>query len=158
MFTLFATVPRSRNNQQQNHQNPTTQERTNSTQPTTHSQRPKTRRQPRMLQNTKIPEKQQGQHETQPTIFGNSSVVYLHPFGDSKLSGPLIARYCDTIAAIPHIARSHFEGGSHSPKMVRCPPLVLSFTQAHLYDAPFCNTSRHNCAIPHKVKYETALR
>ena len=32
----------------------------------------------------------------------------------------------------------------------RYPPLVLSFTQAHLCDTPFCNISRDNCAIPHK--------
>ena len=36
--------------------------------------------------------------------------------------------------------------------MVRYPRLgtltVLSFTQAHVYDAPFCNISRDNCAIP----------
>ena len=30
---------------------------------------------------------------------------------------------------------------------MRCPPLVLSFTQAHLCDTPFCNVSRDNCAI-----------
>ena len=34
--------------------------------------------------------------------------------------------------------------------MVRYPPLVLSFTQAHLCDTPFCYVSRDNCAIPHK--------
>ena len=43
-----------------------------------------------------------------------------------------------------------FQGGLHSPKMVRYPPLVLSFTEAHLCDTPFCNVSRENCAIPHK--------
>ena len=32
--------------------------------------------------------------------------------------------------------------------MVRYPPLVLSFTQAHLCDTPWCNVSRDNCAIP----------
>ena len=36
--------------------------------------------------------------------------------------------------------------------MVRCPPLVLSFTQAHLCDAPFSNLSRDNCARPHENK------
>ena len=36
--------------------------------------------------------------------------------------------------------------------MVRYPRLVLSFTQAHLCDTPFCNISRDNCAIPHKNK------
>ena len=34
--------------------------------------------------------------------------------------------------------------------MVRYPPLVLSITQA-----PFCNVSRDNCAIPHKNKHES---
>ena len=42
--------------------------------------------------------------------------------------------------------------------MVRYPPLVLSFTQAHLCDTPFCNVSRDNCAIPHKNKHERVLR
>ena len=37
------------------------------------------------------------------------------------------------------------------PNTVRYPPLVLSFTQAHLCDTPFCNVSRDNCAIPHKT-------
>ena len=31
--------------------------------------------------------------------------------------------------------------------MVRYPPLVLSFTQTHLCDTPFCNVSRDTCAI-----------
>ena len=34
--------------------------------------------------------------------------------------------------------------------MVRLPtPLVLSFTQAHLCDTPFCNIPRDRCAILH---------
>ena len=33
------------------------------------------------------------------------------------------------------------------PKWCDTPPLVLSFTQAHLCDTPFCNISRDNCAI-----------
>ena len=33
---------------------------------------------------------------------------------------------------------------------VAFPPWVLSFTQAHLCDTPFCNISRDICAIPHK--------
>ena len=35
--------------------------------------------------------------------------------------------------------------------MVRNPPLILSFRQAHLCDNPFCNVSRDNCAIPIKT-------
>ena len=38
------------------------------------------------------------------------------------------------------------------------PPLVLSFTQAHLCKTLFCNVSRDNCAIPHKNKHEIVLR
>ena len=45
-----------------------------------------------------------------------------------------------------------------SPKMVRYTHLVLSFTQAHLCDTPFCNISRDNCAIPHKNKHKRVLR
>ena len=51
-----------------------------------------------------------------------------------------------------------FKGGQHSPKMVRKPPLLLSFTQAHLCDTPFCNVSRDNCATSHKNKHERVLR
>ena len=42
--------------------------------------------------------------------------------------------------------------------MVRYPPLVLSFTQAHLCDIPFCNVSQDHCATPHKNKHERVLR
>ena len=49
-------------------------------------------------------------------------------------------------------------GGQQLPKMVRYPPLVLSSTQAHLCDTPFCNISRDKCAIPHKNKHERVLR
>ena len=42
-------------------------------------------------------------------------------------------------------------------RMVRYPPLVLSFTQAHLCNTRFCNVSRDACAIPHKNKHERAF-
>ena len=42
--------------------------------------------------------------------------------------------------------------------MVRYPFLVLSFTQAHLCDAPLCNVSHDNCAIPHKNELEILLQ
>ena len=45
-----------------------------------------------------------------------------------------------------------------SPRMVRYPPLVLSFTQAHLCDAPCCKASSDSCAVPHKNKQERVLR
>ena len=51
-----------------------------------------------------------------------------------------------------------FQGGEHSRKMVRYPPLVLNFAQRHPCDTPFCNVSRDNCAIPHKNKREKVLR
>ena len=66
-----------------------------------------------------------------------------------------IARYCDPIAAIPHIARYVLREVSTPPKSVRYPLFVLSFTQAHLCDTPFCNVSRDNCAIPHKQARKT---
>ena len=53
------------------------------------------------------------------------------------------------------------KGSQQSPKMVRYPPLVLGFAQAHLCDTcdtPFCNVSRDNCAIPHKNKHKRVLR
>ena len=43
-----------------------------------------------------------------------------------------------------------FQGGQHSPTMVRYPFVTLSFTEAHLCDASFCNISRDNCARPQK--------
>ena len=58
----------------------------------------------------------------------------------------------DTIAAIPHIARYLFLGSYHSSRPKNSampPPLVLSFTQAHLCDTPFCYVSRDSCAIRH---------
>ena len=42
--------------------------------------------------------------------------------------------------------------GVWSPCREGSVPLVLSFTQAHLYDTPFCNVSRDKCAIPHKSR------
>ena len=36
------------------------------------------------------------------------------------------------------------------PKWCDTPPLLLSFTQAHLCDTLFCNISRDNCAMPQK--------
>ena len=40
------------------------------------------------------------------------------------------------------------------PEIVRCSPLVLSFSEAYLCDTPFCNILRDNCAIPHKNKHK----
>ena len=45
-------------------------------------------------------------------------------------------RHCNTLAAIPHIARCFFRGISSSRKWCDTPPSwALSFTQAHLYHA-----------------------
>ena len=47
-------------------------------------------------------------------------------------------------------------GGSHSPKKVRYPPFVLSFTQTHLCDTPFCSTSRDKlCDAPSREFCDT---
>ena len=70
---------------------------------------------------------------------------------------PHIARYCGTIAAIPHIARYLFREVSSSTRWCDT-PLVLSFTQAHLCNTPFCNISRDYCVIPHKNRHQTVLR
>ena len=79
-----------------------------------------------------------------------------------KISRALVAPYycailryyrCDT----PYCAIL-FKGGQDCPKVVRCPPLVLSFTRAHLCNTPFCNISRDKCAIPHENKHERGLR
>ena len=93
----------------------------------------------------------------------------LGPFDllNSEASSRLVAPYrailryyrCDTIAAIPQIARYCLREVSTPPKWCDTPPLVLSFTQAHLRDTPFCNVLRDNCAISHKKnKHEIILR
>ena len=51
-----------------------------------------------------------------------------------------------------------FKGGGHSPKSVRYPPSLLSFTQAHQCDTPFCNVSRDNVWYPHENKHKKVLR
>ena len=69
------------------------------------------------------------------------------------LSGPILCDIAILSLRYP-ISRDTFKGRLALPKMVRYPPLVLSFTQAHRCDTPFCNLSRDNCAIPHKNKHE----
>ena len=62
------------------------------------------------------------------------------------------------IAAMPHIAR-YFSRRSAAPQNGAIPPpLVLSFTQAHLRDTTFCNMSRDNCAMPYKNRHQIVLR
>ena len=75
-------------------------------------------------------------------VYVPNDIVYV-PF-----LAPNIARHCDTIAAIPHIARYIFRELA-LPQNGAIHPLVLSSTQAHLCDTPFCNISRNNCAIQH---------
>ena len=92
---------------------------------------------------------------------GSSEVSCFRAFfvaglNSSNLSGP-ISR---DIAILSYHAML-LKGGLRSPKMVRYPPLVLSFTQAHLCGTTFCNISRDNCAIPppqKKNKHERFLQ
>ena len=94
--------------------------------------------------------------ETPQTATAFSSFLrYVYMFETLCESNRAILRYyrCDT----PYRAIL-FQGIQHSPTMVRYPPLVPSFTQAHLCDTPFCNISRDNCAIPHKNKDKIFLR
>ena len=57
-----------------------------------------------------------------------------------------IARYCDTIAAIPHIARYSFREVSSSPKSFQTPP------------CHWCSVlHRHICAIPHFATYRAII-
>ena len=58
--------------------------------------------------------------------------------------GPHIARYCDTIAAISHIARYFFREVSSSPKWCDTPPWCLV-------------SHRHICAIPHFATYRAII-
>ena len=68
---------------------------------------------------------------------------------DNALSGPVsqdiaIVYRCDT-----PISRDAFSGRlTAPPKWCDTLILVLSFTQAHLCDTPFCNISHDNCTIP----------
>ena len=55
-----------------------------------------------------------------------------------------IARYCDTIAAIPHIARYLLREVSSQSQNDAILPLALSFTQPHRCHTPCCNISRDN--------------
>ena len=63
-----------------------------------------------------------------------------------------IARYhrCDTpYRAIP------FQGGQHSPKMMRYPPfLALSFTRAHLCDTPLKKKQTRKSLRYYRYKYQ----
>ena len=98
-----------------------------------------------------------------PAAFPRAGPIFQQPFSlpASAQTLALVAPYrailryyrCDT----PYRAIL-FKGGLHSPKKLRYPPVVLSFTQAHLCDTPFCNVSRDTCAIPHKNKHEKVLR
>ena len=72
--------------------------------------------------------------------------------------GQHIAWSCDTIAAIPRIARYFSRDVGSPPNWCDTPPLALSFAQAHLCDTPFCYISRDICAIPHKNKHERVSR
>ena len=67
-----------------------------------------------------------------------------------QLSGP-ISRDIAILSLRYPISRDTFSGRLALPQNGAIPPLVLSFTQAHLCDTPFCNISRDNCAIPHKT-------
>ena len=57
---------------------------------------------------------------------------------------PHIARYCDTIAAIPHIVRYFFREVSTPPKWCETPPWHLV-------------SHRHICAIPHFATYRAII-
>ena len=66
------------------------------------------------------------------------------------LSGPVLRDTAILSLRYP-ISRDTFsEGGGHSPKIVRYPPLLLSFTQAHQCDTLFCNVLRDNVRYPMK--------
>ena len=57
---------------------------------------------------------------------------------------PHIARYCDTIAAMPHTARYFFREVSTPPKWCETPPWYLV-------------SHRHICAIPHFATYRAII-
>ena len=93
-------------------------------------------------------------------------LTYFNVFGVSgplggllllNLSGP-ISRDTAILSLRYPVSRDTFSGRLALPQNGAIPPLVLSFTKAHLCDTPFCNISRDNCAIPHENKHERVLR
>ena len=50
------------------------------------------------------------------------------------------------------ISHDTFSGRLTFPQNGAIPRLALGFTQAHLYDTPFCYISRDNCAIQKNMK------
>ena len=71
--------------------------------------------------------------------YTDSSLILKYiPIRDT-LSGPISPRYCDTIPAIPYIARCHFREVSAPPKW-DTQRLVLSFTQGASVQHPIFAT------------------
>ena len=80
-----------------------------------------------------------------------------HPFQITVNSFPVwphVARYCDTIAAIPHIARYFLREVSVPPKWCDTLPWYL-ILHRHICAIPHFATYR---AIPHENKHEIILR
>ena len=86
-----------------------------------------------------------------PSACGWSSEFAQMWFGRASLAGPISRDITihHTIAVTPHITLYFLREVSAPQNGAIAPPLVLSLTQAHLCDTPFCNISRDNCAIPH---------
>ena len=111
-----------------------------------------------IMENLALPSGLTGCNRWQPPAQFVSTIGdqrFCIPFFNLVAPYRAILRYyrCDT----PYRAIL-LKGSYHSPKIVRYPTLVLSFTKAYLCDTPFCYTLRDNCAIPHENKHETLLR
>ena len=83
-------------------------------------------------------------------VFALLSYFRRLPLKSPRVMAPdLVAPY-RAILRYP-ISRDTLLGGLSLPQngaIPPPPPLILSFTQAHLCDAPLCNISGDNCAIP----------
>ena len=79
----------------------------------------------------------------------------------ATLVAPYRARGCEPIGAIPHIARYLFRKFSAPspprPKWCDASRWYVG-SQARLWDTPFCDISRDNCAIPNQSKHERVLQ
>ena len=81
---------------------------------------------------------------------------------EKALSGPHIARYCDTIAAIPHVVRYFFSEVSSSPRWCDTPP--WRFVSHRHMSSAISHFATYRAKLvrypptPHKNKHERVLQ
>ena len=80
-----------------------------------------------------------------PTSFCGTLICILSHLWPA--AGPISRDIAILSLRYPISRDTPFREVSNPPKWCDTPPLVLSFTQTHLCDTPFCYVSRDNCAI-----------